>query len=79
MPLRDDSILVSRFGTRTAAKILSRIKSLEDDFYLSDARLIAPNLEEMERMSAEQFREKHPQIPEDIVKALAWCYTFDFK
>lgn len=79
MPRRDDSLLVSRFGTEAAAKLLGVIKPLEDDFYSSDARFLAADLREMEKMCAEQFRKKHPGVAEEIVKAFAWCYTFDFK
>ena len=78
-PRRDDSLLVNHFGPELAAKLLPAIKSLEDDFYSSDARFVAADLQEMAKISAEQFRKKHPGIAEEIVKAFAWCYTFDFK
>lgn len=79
MPRRDDSLLVSRFGAEVTAKLLPVIKSLEDDFYSSDARFVADDLQKMEKLSSEQFRKKHPTIADEIVKAFAWCYTFDFK
>jgi hypothetical protein len=79
MPRRDDSLLVNRFGTEDTAKLLPVIKSLEDDFYSSDARFVADDLQEMEKLSSAQFRKKHPTIADEIVKAFAWCYTFDFK
>jgi hypothetical protein len=79
MPRRDDSLLASHFGDEVAAKLLLVIKSLEDDFYSSDARFVAADLQEMGRLSAEQFKRKHPTIADEIVKAFAWCYTFDFK
>jgi hypothetical protein len=79
MPRRDDSLLVNHFGAEVAAKLLPIIKSLGDDFYSSDARFVANNLQEMEKLSSEQFRKKHPAIADKIVKAFAWCYTFDFK
>ena len=78
-PCRDDSLLGAHFGAELAAKLLRIVKSLEDEFYSSNARLIAIDPQEMEKISAEQFRKKHPDVAEDIVKALAWCYTFDFK
>ena len=79
MPNRDDTRLVNRFGDETAAKLLPVIKSLEEDFYSSDARLVAANLQEMGELASGQFKRKHPAVADEIVKAFAWCYTFDFK
>ena len=79
MPSRDDARLTNHFGDAVAAELLPVIKSLEDDFYSSDARLVAANLQEMEKLSSEHFKQKHPAAADEIVKALAWCYTFDFK
>jgi hypothetical protein len=79
IPLRDDSLLEKHFGDEVAAKLLPVIKSLEDDFYSSDAKFVADDIQEMGKLSSEHFKKKHPAIPDEIVKALAWCYTFDFK
>ena len=79
MPSRNDKRLTDHFGEETAAKLLPVIKSLEDDFYASNAQFIAANLQEMEKIASEQFTQKHPTVSDEIVKALAWCYTFDFK
>ena len=79
IPRRDDSQLVNRFGIEATAKLLPVIKSLEDDFYSSDAKFVAEDLHEMEKLSSAQFRKKHPTIADEIVKAFAWCYSFDFK
>jgi len=38
-----------------------------------------PVLQEMERQASEQFKQRHPTVADEIVKAFAWCYTFDFK
>jgi hypothetical protein len=78
-PGRDDSALINHFGPEKASKLLSILKSLEDDFYLSNARLTAANLQEMAKLAAEDFRKIHPEIPEEIVQAFVWCYTFDYK
>jgi hypothetical protein len=78
-PSRDEKRLVARFGQDAAPKLLALIQSLEDDFYSSDARLVAASRQEMERLSSEQFKRKHPEIADEIAKAFAWCYTFDFK
>ena len=79
MPSRNDKRLKDQFGEDAAANLLPVIKSLEDDFYSSDARLVAANLQEMEELASEHFRQKHPTVAKEIVKAFAWCYTFDFK
>jgi hypothetical protein len=79
MPRRDSSLLSNHFGNEMAAKLFPLIKSLEDDFYSSDARFVAANLQEMGILATEDFKRKHPTIADEIVKALAWCYTFDFK
>jgi len=79
MPSRDDARLARKFGDKVAAKLLPVIKSLEEDFYSSDARLVATDLQEMGRLASEQFKRKHPTVAEEIVEAFAWCYTFDFK
>ncbi len=79
VPLRDDSLLASHFGDELASKLLKVIKSLEDDFYASDARFAAADLEEMEKLSVAEFKGKHPAVADEISKAFSWCYTFDFK
>ena len=78
-PSRDDLRLANHFGNEVATKLLPLIKALEEDFYSSDARFVAMNLQEMEKLASEQFKQKHPEIAQEVVKAFAWCYTFDFK
>ncbi len=78
-PNRNNKRVVDRFGEQDAVKLLPLIKSLEEDFYASDAQLVAANLQEMEKLASEHFKRKHPTAAEEIVKAFAWCYTFDFK
>jgi hypothetical protein len=79
MPSRSDKRVVDHFGEDVAAKLLPLIKALASDFYSSDARLVAMDLPEMGKLASEQFKRKHPTVAEEIVKAFAWCYTFDFK
>jgi hypothetical protein len=79
MPNRDDSRVIRHFGDDAAARLLPIVKRLEDDFYQSDARLAADDLSQMAKLASDDFRRKHPGVSEQIVKALAWCYTFDFK
>lgn len=79
MPNRNDNRVIEYFGEETSTKLLPLIKALANDFYSSDARLVAADLQEMEKLASEQFRQKYPTVPDEIVKAFAWCYTFDFK
>lgn len=79
MPNRDDARVMGHFGGDVAARLLPIVKRLEDDFYQSDARLAADDLSAMATRASDDFRNKHPGVPDDIVKAFAWCYTFDFK
>ena len=78
-PIRDNATLVERFGEDAAVDLLPAVKVLEDDFYASEARHRAPTLTEMGQQAAADFRTVHPEVSEDAVRALAWCYTFDFK
>ena len=79
MPNRDDSKVLKHFGGDAAARLLPIIKQLEDDFYQSNARLESNDLSQMATLASDDFRRKHPSVSDQIVKALAWCYTFDFK
>lgn len=79
MPRRDETFLVRRFGMESASRLMAEINALRDDFYSSNARTVAADLPEMEKLASDDFRRSHPDIPEEIVKAFAWCYTFDFR
>lgn len=78
-PVRDENLVVQEFGAEQAVVLLPRITQLEDEFYASDARFTAADLREMGEVAAAQFRSKHSEVSEEAVKALAWCYTFDYK
>jgi hypothetical protein len=78
-PARDEARLVQHLGSETAAEIFPCIRELEADFYASDARFTAADLKEMGDKAAVHFRKAHPEISEDAVEALAWCYTWDYK
>jgi cytochrome P450 len=78
-PSRDESRVVQRFGADVASGIMSEVYKLESDFYSSDARHIARDLATMGEIASDQFRERHPEIEEEAVRALSWCYTFDYK
>jgi hypothetical protein len=78
-PKRDDQALLTRFGSETGAKLLSIAKALEKEYYMSEAWKVAANLQEMGKMATEEFKKNHPDIPDKILQAFAWCYTFDYK
>ena len=62
-----------------ATRLLPLIKALEDDFYRSGASLAADSLSEMTTLAIADFKRIHPELPDEIAKAFAWCYTFDFR
>ena len=78
-PAREAARVLSLFGEETALALMPAIRRLEDEFYESDASRSVPNLAYMGNVAAERFRRAHPEISEEAIRALAWCYTFDFK
>lgn len=78
-PLRDDNAVESRFGIETASELLPAMKLMLDEYYSSDAKFSAGNLTEMGQIATSEFRAKHPETTDEILEALEWCYTFDFK
>jgi len=78
-PQRDEKRLAEEFGPEQAHELMPKIQELEDEFYSTDARFLADSLAEMGQIASAQFRGRHPELSDDAVMALAWCYTFDFK
>ena len=78
-PARAEDRLVAYFGQKAALELLPIVRALEDDFYRSDARFTAATLEEMAGTASARFRALHPEISDEAVAALAWCYTYDYK
>lgn len=78
-PVRTEARLANKYGSEAAADLLIQVRHLEDSFYASDARFTIADLKEMGDVAASQFREIHPEISDDAVRALAWCYTYDYK
>jgi hypothetical protein len=78
-PRRDEQRLASHIGADAADELLPQLHALEDDIYAGNARDVAPDLATMGRPAAEDFRRLHPEVSDDAVQALAWCYTFDYK
>lgn len=76
---RDDARVVQAFGQEEARALLPRIRELHHEFYRSDARHTEPDLGGMADKAAQQFRALHPEISEEAIRALAWCYSFDNK
>lgn len=67
------------FPVDEAVRLATVIKGLEEDFYKSQAHLTAKNLCEMKVIAFSDFKRLHPELPEDIANAFAWCYTFDYR
>lgn len=78
-PVRDDSRITGHSGNEGVAALVQQVHSLEEDFYRSNAYLTAPDLATMGAVAAGEFRQGHPDISDDAVAALAWCYTYDYK
>lgn len=78
-PTREDGALRSVFPANEATKLATIVRALEDDFYKSQAHFTAKNLSEMKDIASSDFRRLHPELPEEIANAFAWCYTFDYK
>lgn len=78
-PLRDEARIVDAFGEEVALVLVPAIRSAEEDFYKSEAWLTIDDLEKVGDAAADRFRSVHPEIHDDAIRALAWCYTYDFK
>jgi enamine deaminase RidA (YjgF/YER057c/UK114 family) len=77
MPSRDEKRVLDHFGPTIADQQLRTIKTLESEFYASDANQTAAGMAEMESLSMKHFLDKRPEVPADVAKVFAWCYTFD--
>ncbi len=78
-PDRNDAALIREFGEARGLDLLVTLRSLEADFYSSDAHLTEPDLRAMTDRASEEFRSRHPDTPAALVDALSWCYSFDYK
>lgn len=78
-PDRDLQRLVGHFGPEVATEVVPQLRALEDDFYSSAASHDIADLAEATESAASEFRERHPGLSEDAVRALAWCYSYDLK
>ena len=77
-PARDDDAVVAHFGKDVADTLLPVVRQLEQEFYASEAYKLG-DLAEVERTAMQDFALKHPELSEQAVRALGWCYTYDYK
>jgi hypothetical protein len=77
-PVRDDALVEQQFG-ELALDLMPLVRTLDDAFYESDARHVAVDDADMARRASADFRAVHPEVPEEAVEALAWCYTYDYR
>lgn len=66
-PHRDDAALVREFGEARGLDLLLALRSLEADFYTTDAHLTEPDPQTMTDRAATEFRSRHR------------CYSSDYK
>ena len=71
--------LAACFGAQAAAELLPIVSGLHDDFFASDARDRAANLQEMGDLAIADFRRQHPEITDEALQVLANHYAFAFK
>ena len=77
MPSRHDSRVLTHFGHERGERWLEILRELEKDFYASNATLSGASLQQMGEIASGEFKRRHPEVPKDVVEALAWCFTFD--
>jgi hypothetical protein len=67
----------ARFGAERAVDLMPHVFAIREDFSSSSAHQTAGGLVEMTNQAAGEFRERHPEISDKAVNALAWCYSYD--
>lgn len=77
-PVRDEALVERHFGELVLDR-MPLVRMLDDEYYESDARYVATDDADMERRSAADFRALHPEVSDEAVKALAWCYSYDYR
>lgn len=78
-PCRDDEAVVSKYGSERAHAILTRLSQLKKEFYLSDAKFTAVDLDSMGKQAIADFQTVHPDLDGRVAETFAWCYTYDYK
>lgn len=77
-PERDQSRVIEAFGPY-AKELMPLIAALDKDFYASAAPNTIGDLNAMTEVAASEFRERHPEVSDGAVDALAWCFSFDMR
>lgn len=78
-PQQKDRAIADLFSEQDSIQLLAAVKTLERDFFQSQAYKTAANLSEMHDAAIADFRHLHPELPDIIGKALGWCYSYDYK
>jgi hypothetical protein len=77
-PNCDDMRVFWRYGL-ASIELLPALRALRTEFYESDARLVTGDVAEMGRLASAEFRQRHPEISDAAIDALANLYAFDYK
>ena len=77
-PQSNEESVTNRFGRTRAISLMRRVHAAYEAFYESDARLWAPTAT-MGDLAAIEFMTKYPGADRQLVSALAWSYSFDYK
>ena len=77
--VREEHQLMGHFGDEKARDLLPIMRWLENEFFESDAEFTVSDLTETGDRAASRFRELHPELTQDAIEVLAWCYSYDFK
>ena len=75
----NDERIVERFGAETALDLIPTVKRLADEFYESDAVHRIGDLSEAADDAARRLRRLHPELSDEAISALRWCYSYDWK
>jgi hypothetical protein len=77
-PMRDLERLGARFQPERVNELRRKVRRLVAEFYLTSPRVDESLIESADR-AAEAFRKHHPEISEEAVDALRWCFAWDWK
>lgn len=79
IPGPDEARLIGAFGVDLATDLLPELNALYNEFFQSTARYTAQDTNDMGIQASVEFAANHPEISDEAVKALAACYTFNYK
>lgn len=77
-PTRSLERLAQYFDVLEAADLANEIAHLEEEFYEVQPTDLESLNESADRAAA-VFASRHPELTEEAVDALRWCYTYDWK